>query len=48
MCFRSFKKFGSAWFPKQPFFNGCFGWMMNQISTWEMGVSPNLHLEQVV
>ena len=34
--------------PKQPFFNGCFNWMMNQIFTWEMVVLPNIHFNLVV
>ena len=32
----------------QPYFNGCFNWMMNQILTWEMVVSPNIREKMVV
>jgi len=37
-----------TWNPKQLFLTGCFNWMMNQIFTWEMAVSPNIHLKLVV
>ena len=30
----------TTWYPKEPLFNGCFNWMMNQTFTWELVVSP--------
>ena len=34
----------NTWNPKQPFINGCFNWMMNQIFTYKNGwKSPNFH-----
>ena len=38
----------NSWNLKQQFFIGCFNWMMNQIFTWEMVVSPNIRLKLVV
>ena len=32
----------SSWYPKEPLFNGCFNWMMNQTFTCEM---DSIHLD---
>ena len=35
-------------YPKQPLFNGCFNWMMNQTFTWEMVVSKIPSISKLV